>query len=1066
MGKKSLQSTITLYGNVDGSFSKLANTVAKFGNQVSAVGTTMSWLSVPLIAAGKQVTQLYTDYDNAKLWVQSLQDYSDKTMEKIEGVARQYGKTTRFTAAQTMEAIGEITQAGLGYSDMVDVLPNVLNMAVAGNIELADSASLLISNMYATGTSFKDSTAYLDMLTTAANESNTDIDSLAQAVQRMGGTSRYFAGGNREMLTWLGTMGNLGYQAGEAGTYLRNTMLALAAPTDKAAEVMEALDASEEELAAAVDDADTQKSIATMKKYGVEMYDTTGNMRPLVDVLNDLNAATSTLTEQQKNQALSDIFPKRTLSAASGMMSEIEYATQLWEKLGDATGATSQMATTRDSGIYGTLKQLESVWEDIEISAGKMLGGDLITFANQATDFLTDVSNSDPAVFRQWVSGLETLAIAGPALLIGGKLISGLGSLIAAAGTPGGAFAIGAAGLFALYKTSTDYAKFLKEKNIEEHFGDLEVDAQGLALRVDQLAEGFDANTATLYRYGDALDAATESYQNYGNELSARLIDASAFGYTLNDADKTNLINLASDMYTQVTAGIEAARSENGSFLDLIFKDNDPTGESLSTRFDTYFSGLYAEAGNVRDKMMSALSFALKDGEITPDEEKDIQTYIDKWHKIMAEINAGIEMDAFYSDLAKGQRLGYAGLQETNTALSDARASREAELMAEADRAAGRAKRSGASQAEIDAIYSNAQTYADNQLMPMVEAQTKLNVEAIGAAYGDVFSKNRRVSGAGYNDILQLVDTGLSSNKLLGNGSTKDNPEYASTSLGANYYARQYGFDIDSTQVAAVKDSYAQLQMAYAPEKLTQDISALMETGKAIPDYMAETYRMYADMARVFASTGDIGLSMKLMNDKGNLLWDVLNGGTQSVFGNGNDTTLGANVDKTQLQNSAMEAGNLGLSALYSSWGDPVLNAWVQVSGIEGTGTASTGTSKKSGKSTGFQQFAEGGRATSASIFGEGETAEWAIPEEHTSRTAALLASAANASGFTFDELIRRTGGLNGKPANVQAAPVFAPVITIQGANKSMEGITEELFQKFVDWTEANKLEQERMAYS
>lgn len=57
--------------------------------------------------------------------------------------------------------------------------------------------------------------------------------------------------------------------------------------------------------------------------------------------------------------------------------------------------------------------------------------------------------------------------------------------------------------------------------------------------------------------------------------------------------------------------------------------------------------------------------------------------------------------------------------------------------------------------------------------------------------------------------------------------------------------------------------------------------------------------------------------------------------------------------------------------------------------------------------------FAEGGRATEPSIFGEGNTAEWAIPEAHTQRTAELLNAAREASGFTWGDLLARYGGLN-----------------------------------------------------
>ena len=86
--------------------------------------------------------------------------------------------------------------------------------------------------------------------------------------------------------------------------------------------------------------------------------------------------------------------------------------------------------------------------------------------------------------------------------------------------------------------------------------------------------------------------------------------------------------------------------------------------------------------------------------------------------------------------------------------------------------------------------------------------------------------------------------------------------------------------------------------------------------------------------------------------------------------------------------------------------------------------------------------FAEGGRATAPSIFGEvpGQ-AEWAIPEAHTARTAELLKSAAAASGFTWGELLAANGGLNaggGIHVDIQS---YAPTINATDAR----GVAEEL---------------------
>lgn len=78
--------------------------------------------------------------------------------------------------------------------------------------------------------------------------------------------------------------------------------------------------------------------------------------------------------------------------------------------------------------------------------------------------------------------------------------------------------------------------------------------------------------------------------------------------------------------------------------------------------------------------------------------------------------------------------------------------------------------------------------------------------------------------------------------------------------------------------------------------------------------------------------------------------------------------------------------------------------------------------------------FAEGGRADIPSIFGEAGP-EWAIPEEHTNRTADLLNAAREASGFTWPELISRFGGLNADPGHTPSTLIYSPTINAADVN-------------------------------
>jgi len=82
----------------------------------------------------------------------------------------------------------------------------------------------------------------------------------------------------------------------------------------------------------------------------------------------------------------------------------------------------------------------------------------------------------------------------------------------------------------------------------------------------------------------------------------------------------------------------------------------------------------------------------------------------------------------------------------------------------------------------------------------------------------------------------------------------------------------------------------------------------------------------------------------------------------------------------------------------------------------------------------GQKMFAAGGRADTASVFGEAGP-EWAIPEEHSERTASLLNAARAASGFTWGDLLMRFGGLNANPETEPTTIIYSPTINANDAS-------------------------------
>ena len=112
----------------------------------------------------------------------------------------------------------------------------------------------------------------------------------------------------------------------------------------------------------------------------------------------------------------------------------------------------------------------------------------------------------------------------------------------------------------------------------------------------------------------------------------------------------------------------------------------------------------------------------------------------------------------------------------------------------------------------------------------------------------------------------------------------------------------------------------------------------------------------------------------------------------------------------------------------------------------------------------GNRLFASGGRATEASIFGEAGP-EWAIPEEHSERTAQLLDAAREASGFTWPDLLARAGGLNADTGTPRTTIVYSPTINAADVTGVEQALVEDK-ERLDKWFEEKKMMDEVEVYT
>ena len=168
----------------------------------------------------------------------------------------------------------------------------------------------------------------------------------------------------------------------------------------------------------------------------IETENADGSMRNLNDVVVDLREAFADMTDSQKASNAETIAGKIGMS---GLLSIVNASEKDFNKLTGAidnsTGVAKKMADTMQNNLKGKITQLKSALEGAGIAIGENLIPALTTGVNKITDMVSAFNKLDPATQKTIVSVGATVAAIGPLMMIGGKLITGVGKTISLVST-------------------------------------------------------------------------------------------------------------------------------------------------------------------------------------------------------------------------------------------------------------------------------------------------------------------------------------------------------------------------------------------------------------------------------------------------------------------------------------------------------------------------------------------------------------------------------------------------------------------------------------------------------
>lgn len=386
------------------------------GDNISSAGQKLLPVTAAVTGMGAESLKTAADFESSMSQVQAtmgitkdsmstVDGQSVNTMDKLSELAKKMGSETAFSATECSQALNYLALAGYNTEEMCKTLPTVLNLAAAGDIDLASALDMVTDAMSALGMGVEQADTMVDQMAKTASSTNTSVAQLGEGILTIGATAKSVKGGTAELNTALGILANNGIKGAEGGTHLRNIILSLQNPTDKAADAMESL--------------------------GVQVYDSQGNMRSMNDILGDLNTSMDGMTSAEKDNIISKIFNKTDLAAANALLANTGKSwDDLQSSILNSGGAAQQMADTQLDNLQGQLTILKSALEGLAISFGQLLMPAVKNIVSWLQKFVDWLNSMDEGTKKVIMTIALVAAALGPVLIVVGKVISAVGTIM------------------------------------------------------------------------------------------------------------------------------------------------------------------------------------------------------------------------------------------------------------------------------------------------------------------------------------------------------------------------------------------------------------------------------------------------------------------------------------------------------------------------------------------------------------------------------------------------------------------------------------------------------------
>jgi TP901 family phage tail tape measure protein len=313
-----------------------AQTAALRGSTLATLGT-----GAALVAALQPAIDFEAQMDK----VAAVSRASTEEQAALTRTALEQGARTRFSARQAGEGLEYLGMAGFNAQAQMAALPGVLDLAAAAGAGLGDTANYATNMLSAFGLPAEQMSRVGDVLVNTFTSSNSDLNSLAATMSYAAPVAKGLGIEIETVAAMAGRLGDQGIAGERAGTALRAVLQRLVAPSTEAARALDGL--------------------------GVNIADADGNMRPMLEVLADMDEAMRGMGQVARENLRSVIFGTEAAGAAAILMEGAgSGALQAYAAGLSEVGSASRVAAQMSDNARGAINTLRNAAERLQITFG------------------------------------------------------------------------------------------------------------------------------------------------------------------------------------------------------------------------------------------------------------------------------------------------------------------------------------------------------------------------------------------------------------------------------------------------------------------------------------------------------------------------------------------------------------------------------------------------------------------------------------------------------------------------------------------------------------------------